>query len=96
MVTLEKVKEYLRVDGEEEETLIKFLIEYSKEEIENSTGVTCDSCSKPKTYELAQLIIINDRFENRGSEDLEFKPNNALSSLYIKLKYGVFYEKSIK
>lgn len=96
MLTLDEAKEYLRVDGDEEKKLIEFLIEFSKEEIENSTGVTFDSGGDKKTYKLAQLIIITDRFENRGSEDLEFKANNILSSLYTKLKYEVINEEPIK
>lgn len=88
MVDLTKAKEYLRIDEEYEDSLIETLIEFSKEEIENSTGVTFDSGGNTRTYELAQLIIITDRYENRGSQDLEFKPNNILSSLYTKLKYG--------
>ena len=88
MVDLTKAKEYLRIDEDYEDPLIEMLIDFSKEEIENSTGVTSDSGGDTKTYELAQLIIITDRYENRGSQDLEFKPNNMLSSLYTKLKYG--------
>lgn len=88
MIDKAKAKEYLRIDEEYEDTLIEMLIDFSKEEIENSTGVTFDSGGNTKTYELAQLIIITDRYENRGSQDLEFKPNNMLSSLYTKLKYG--------
>lgn len=95
MLTLDEVKKYLRVDGDDEDVTIEFLIEYSKEEIENSTGVTFDSGGATKTYKLAQLIIITDRFENRGSQDLEFKVNNFLSTLYTKLKYGVTDEEPI-
>ena len=88
MIDKAKAKEYLRIDEEYEDSLIEMLIDFSKEEIKNSTGVTFDSGGNTKTYELAQLIIITDRYENRGSQDLEFKPNNMLSSLYTKLKYG--------
>ncbi|MGL5569776.1 head-tail connector protein [Cetobacterium sp.] len=88
MIDKIKAKEYLRLDEDYEDSLIETLIEFSKEEIENSTGVTFDSGGDTKTYELAQLIIITDRYENRGSQDLEFKANNMLSSLYTKLKYG--------
>ena len=88
MIDKAKAKEYLRIDEDYEDTLIEMLIDFSKEEIKNSTGVTFDSGGDTKTYELAQLIIITDRYENRSSQDLEFKPNNMLSSLYTKLKYG--------
>ncbi|MGL5583548.1 MAG: head-tail connector protein [Cetobacterium sp.] len=88
MVDKARAKEYLRIDEEDEDNFIEMCIEFSKEEIENSTGVTFDSGGESKIYEMAQLIIITDRYENRGSQDLEFKPNNMLSCLYTKLKYG--------
>lgn len=88
MIDLTKAKEYLRVDDSDEDTLIEMLIEFSKEEIENSTGVNFDLGGENKTYQMAQLIIITDRYENRGSQDLEFKANNSLSGIYTKLKYG--------
>lgn len=88
MIDLTKAKGYLRVDEDYDDTFIEMLIEFSREEIENSTGVTFDSGGDTKTYELAQLVIIADRYEKRGSQDLEFKSNNMLSSMYIKLKYG--------
>lgn len=84
-VTLEEAKAYLRVDGNEEDDFINVLIEFSKEEIENSTGD--DGTNPSSTYKMAQLIIITDRFENRGSNDGDFKPNNILSCLYTKLKF---------
>ncbi|MGL5655902.1 MAG: head-tail connector protein [Fusobacteriaceae bacterium] len=96
MLTLERVKKYLRVDEDEEDELIELFIEFSKEEIENSTGVTFDSGGEKKIYQIAQLLIVSDRFENRGSQDLEFKANNILSGLYTKLKYGGTDEESIK
>lgn len=89
MLTLDEIKLYLRVDGSEEDKLITQLELFSREEIKNSTGVIYDAKSKSETYKLAQLIIITDRYENRGSEDLEFKPNNILSCLFNKLKYMV-------
>lgn len=84
MVTLEQVKNYLRLDDDSEDELLQELIEYSKEEIKDSTG---DDGSKPSsTYNMAQLIIIAESFDNRGN-DREIKTNNILSSLYTKLKY---------
>lgn len=88
MVDLKTVKLYLRIDGDEEDELLNSFIEFSREEIENSTGVKYTSCTNRSTYKIAQLVIISDRYENRGSQDLEYKPNNSLSSLYTKLKYG--------
>lgn len=86
MLSLNEIKLYLRVDGNDEDTLITQLELYSREEIENSTGFAYKEENVPELYKMAQLYIINDRYENRGSQDLEFKANNILSCLYRKLK----------
>lgn len=88
MLDLDIVKLYLRVDGNEEDNLLSDLINFSKEEIENSTGVKFNPNGNSSTYRLAQMMIVTDRYENRGSQDLEYKVNNSLSGLYTKLKYG--------
>lgn len=95
MLNLETVKLYLRIDDNEEDIILEELIEYSKEEIENSTGVKYNPSGNLSTYRLAQLLIIADRYENRSSQDIVFTPNNSLSTLYTKLKYGESNEKII-
>ena len=87
VLDLEEIKLYLRVDDDTEDSLLKILEQFSREEIENSTGVPYKPEGNSETYKLAQLIIIADRYENRGSEDMKFTPNNILSGLYTKLKY---------
>lgn len=84
-LNVDAVKKYMRIDTDEEDAFIEDLIEFSKEEIKNSTGN--DGTILSHTYKMAQLLIITDRFENRGSQDKDFKVNNALSCLYIKLKF---------
>ena len=83
----ERIKEYLRIDDDTEDELLKMLEEFSREEIKNSTGVPYNQEGNSATYNMAQLIIIADRYENRGSEDMKFTPNNILSCLFTKLKY---------
>ncbi|WP_300343373.1 head-tail connector protein [Fusobacterium sp.] len=89
VLTLENIKEYLRVDSDEDDTLIRMLEDYAKEEIEDSTGVPFNIEGNSETYNMAVLIIIADRYENRSSTDTEFKVNNILSSIYTRLKAGV-------
>ena len=89
MLGLDEIKLYLRVDGTEENDFITSLEKYSREEIEASTGADYDTYNETETYRLAQLLIITDRYENRGSQDVEIKANNALSSIYRKLKCKV-------
>ena len=94
MLTMGTIKEYLRED--ESDYLLEILLDYSIEEIYNSTGlkatdVTIDEikAGETKTYQLCQLVIITDRFENRSSQDLTPQAQNILSNLYAKLKYAV-------
>ena len=87
ILKLDDIKMYLRIDDNTEDSLLTLLEEFSREEIENSTGVPYNPEGNTETYKLAQLIIIADRYENRGSEDMKFTPNNILSCLYTKLKY---------
>lgn len=94
ILRLEEIKMYLRIDDDTEDELLRNLELYSREEIENSTGVLFNQEGNSETYKMAQLIIITDRYENRGSEDLEFKANNILSCLFTKLKYQVQEEKN--
>ena len=87
ILELEDIKMYLRIDDNTEDSLLIMLEKFSREEIENSTGVPYNSEGNSETYKLAQLVIIADRYENRGSEDMKFTPNNILSGLYTRLKY---------
>ena len=61
VLTLENIKEYLRVDSDEDDTLINLFTEYAKEEIEDSTGVKFNEEGNSETYNMAMLIVIADR-----------------------------------
>ena len=89
MLTLEGIKLFLRVDGNEEDDLLKSLEKFSIEEIENSTGVKYVESGLSETYMMAQRIIITDMYEQRSSLEQGIIPNNFLSSLYLKLKLKV-------
>lgn len=86
MLTLDEIKLYLRVDGDDENLLITSLIGFSEEEIENSTGATFEKYGGKETYKMAQRVIVADRYENRSSGDIEFQVNNIYSCLCTKLK----------
>lgn len=92
VLKLEDVKEYMRVDSNDDDTLITMLMDYAKEEIFDSTGVEYNENGNSDTYNMAMLIICTDRYENRASTDNEFKVNNILSSIYTRLKAGVVFE----
>ena len=63
MITLKETKEYLRVDGDEEDTLITSLIAAAQEYLKNATGKTFEN-----TNELARLfclVLVVDWYESR-------------------------------
>lgn len=87
IVTLEETKQWLRVDGTEEDLSIQSLITASEMYLKNATGVTFD-----QTNELAKLfclVLIVDWYENR-----EFigkasdKVRHTINSILLQLSYG--------
>lgn len=63
IVTLEETKQYLRVDGTDEDSLITALIDAAETYLHNATGNTFD-----ETNSLAKLycwVLITDWYENR-------------------------------
>jgi uncharacterized phage protein (predicted DNA packaging) len=89
MLEIDEIKLYLRVDSDEEDTLITSLESFSREEIEASSGATYENYKDTQLYKMAQLIIITDRYENRSTLDSEKIENTALNSIYTKLKCKV-------
>lgn len=85
MVTLEEVKEWLRIDFDEDDSQLKMLIDVSSSTIEIATGVEKKfllkaSDSLKDLYKITQLIIITDLYNEKSTE------NKALTSYYIQLK----------
>lgn len=67
-MTLEYVKDYLRVDTEDEDDFIKQLMEVSQIYIDSCVGEAYKSHEKGvKVAELLQMKLINDMYESRGS-----------------------------
>lgn len=63
IITLEETKQYLRVDGTEDDALITSLISASETYLYNATGNTFDA-----TNNLAKLfcwVLVTDWYENR-------------------------------
>lgn len=68
-MTLERVKNHLRIDFDEDDIYISDLIEISEIYIELCVGSAYKSDSKAvKLSELLQLKLIQDIYDNRGTE----------------------------
>jgi len=67
MLTLDYVKEFLRIDHDEEDGYISVLIILAKELCENY--LRCD-LPEHESVKQAQLLVISHFFENRNGEDV--------------------------
>jgi len=95
---LNDVKLYLRVDGDEDDTLISSLILTAKRYIENGTGITIEMANNSEKikpiYNLALELLISHWYENREIEGtnknkLSFSIDSLLLQLeaeYLKMK----------
>ena len=63
-VSLERVREHLRVDHNEEDELIEHYIEASEAHL-TSIGVDLDQDPLPSSIELAILLLVAHFYENR-------------------------------
>lgn len=85
---LEEAKNYLRIDGSEEDIFLTSLIFAAKEFIKNSVGITLDETNE--LQKLAVFLLVSHWYENRQSvligsisKDLEF----SLSSILSQMRY---------
>ncbi len=80
-------KEYLRIDGTEEDTFLGFLIDSAKEYLANA-GV---KESESRTYQLAILMLVTHWYENR-EQNVVGKTTSAidhgLRSIILQLRVG--------
>lgn len=84
IITLEETKQYLRIDGSEDDALITTLIITAEDYLTNATGKTFDS-----TNQLAKLfcfVLVSDWYENReltgkASEKVRFTMQSILTQL---------------
>lgn len=68
-LTLEIVKSYLHIDYEDDDTLINEIIEVAQIYIDSMVGECYKTDEKAvKLAELLQKKLINDMYENRGTE----------------------------
>lgn len=87
VLKLEEAKEYLRVDGNEEDMLITSLITAAEQYIKNSTSK--DVNLNDELAKLAARILIAHWYENREPVGKTGKLSFSLQSILIQLQYSV-------
>lgn len=86
LVTIEEIKEYLRLDEDYEDKKIKPWIIASKVKIKLGTGLSPDEIKDPdivELYKLTQLIIINNIYEDPSAMEGD---TSGVTSLMILLE----------
>lgn len=80
---LQEVKDFLRIDYEEDDILIQSLIDSCYSYIDNCTGENYKT--NPKKRVLADLLVkrmVKDIYDNRSTlEEGKFKRNNMINSI---------------
>lgn len=84
-VSISELKEYLRIDGEEEDALLAGFIAAAKEHCENYLNVGLPD-TLPSPVVQAMLILAGHFYEQRAGEDIP-KAVYALLAPYRKLRW---------
>lgn len=86
IVSLGEAKEWLRIDGLDDDLILNSLIKTSEQYLKNATGVEFDH-----TNELAKLFcltLIVDWYENREFVGKADNVRYTIQSLLLQLSYG--------
>lgn len=77
-ISLEEAKEYLRIDGDEDDNLVSFFISAAEKHMDNA-GVTD---KESELYKLAVMIFVADAYENRTTAN----SGSKISGIILQLR----------
>jgi uncharacterized phage protein (predicted DNA packaging) len=84
-LSLDELKNYLRIDGSEDDALLTLLVDSAKEYLQNAGVPESDSAQ----YKLAVMLYVALHYENRDPSAKMEKMNFAFESIILQLKdYG--------
>lgn len=86
-MNIQEIKEYLRIDGSEEDNLIQGLRLAAEQYLDNA-GISKDYTNE--LYKLAVMLLVSHWYENRDVEKIGVSVNKlrfSLDSIIIQLKY---------
>jgi uncharacterized phage protein (predicted DNA packaging) len=84
-LSLDELKNYLRIDGSEDDALLTLLVDSAKEYLQNAGVPESDSAQ----YKLAVMLYVALHYENRDPSAKMDKMNFAFESIILQLKdYG--------
>jgi len=82
---LQEVKNFLRIDGEEDNVLLASLIYAAKIYIKNSTGIIVEETND--LHKLAVNLLVANSYENRLPIGKDEKLAFSLESIILQIKY---------
>ena len=94
IVSLEEIKEYLRLeaDYEEDDNLLLSFLKAAEEDLENRTGKVFNEDNKSELVSLYVKMYVAEQYEKRGatesnSEKVRFVLENIISQISICSRY---------
>ncbi|MCM4125454.1 head-tail connector protein [Clostridioides difficile] len=94
IVSLEEIKEYLRLeaDYEEDDNLLLSFLKAAEEDLENRTGKVFNENNKSELVSLYVKMYVAEQYEKRGatesnSEKVRFVLENIISQVSICSRY---------
>lgn len=86
MSILNELKDYLRIDGNEDDSILVLLIEAAREYLTDAgVPVECETMAK---YKLAVMLLVSLNYENRTPGLKIEKIDFSLQSIILQLKVG--------
>ena len=80
-ISLETVKDYLKVENDIEDGLIDNILTASKNYVKNYTGLTDEEIDKKEDITLAVLVLANEMYSNREYTVEKNIPNPVITSI---------------
>lgn len=92
MVTLESIKEFLRIDTDYEDALLTSMIDSAVEYIKVATGLTAEEQAAEPLCNTVQKFIVANWHENRANGG-NMEVNSTILSLLKAIKAKASYRK---
>ena len=78
-VTLEVLKNYIRVDTDEDDLFIQGILNAAKSYVKNYTGLTDEAIDLKEDLTIAVFILSADMYDNRSATDASVKTKTKVS-----------------
>ena len=92
-MTLEQVKDYLRVDGDDDDNIIQVMMEAAKEYIISAVG---EDDEEDKTAKILFCAIVQNMYDNRELMQSDIQQRKAIEYTFKSMILQLQIKKSLK